>query len=132
MAQFLRSTFHWPEEPGAHQGTWHLSGAAILATVMLDSQLTPASRPLNHHVTRLLSIYGVSPVLVEAAFALITDVFGEDGLEGAQATGGVDVTHDANHNHGRSLHDGDRLHDFFLVHLCKWRTAAVNTTLTSR
>lgn len=40
MAQFLRSTFHWPEEPGAHQGTWHLSGAAILATVMLDTTNT--------------------------------------------------------------------------------------------
>lgn len=28
MAQLLRSSFHWPEEPGAHQGTWRLSGAA--------------------------------------------------------------------------------------------------------
>lgn len=50
MAQFLRSTFHWPEEPGAHQGTRHLSGAATEATVMLDrlsfistGQLTSAS-----------------------------------------------------------------------------------------
>lgn len=67
MAQFLRSTFHRPEEPGAHQGTWHLSGAAIQATVMLDSlsakyfistgQLTSASRTIT---SRANSIDGVS------------------------------------------------------------------------
>lgn len=61
MAQFLRSTFHWPEEPGAHQGTWHLSGAAIQATVMLDSlsakhlistgQLTSASNTITSHAS---------------------------------------------------------------------------------
>jgi len=46
-------------------------------------------------------------------------VLGEDGLKGPEAAGRVDVSHDANHDHGGSLHDGDGLNHFFLVDLCR-------------
>uniref|UniRef100_A0A3P9P5H6 Uncharacterized protein n=1 Tax=Poecilia reticulata TaxID=8081 RepID=A0A3P9P5H6_POERE len=59
-----------------------------------------------------------SPVLVEAAFAFVAHVLGEDGLERAQAAGRVDVADDPDYDHGRSLHDGHGLHHFLLVDLC--------------
>ena len=58
-----------------------------------------------------------SPVLVEAPAALLTDVLGPDGLEGAEAPGGLDVADHADGHHGRRLDDGDRLDDLLLVDL---------------
>ncbi len=57
------------------------------------------------------------PVLVEPPLALLSDVGGPDGLEGAQAPRGVDVADDADAHHGRRLDDGHRLNDLLLVHL---------------
>lgn len=62
---------------------------------------------------------GDSPVFVEAASALITDVLGEDGLEGPQTTGSLDVSHNSYDHHGRSLDNGDRFYHFLFVHLWK-------------
>uniref|UniRef100_A0A3B3YCA1 Uncharacterized protein n=1 Tax=Poecilia mexicana TaxID=48701 RepID=A0A3B3YCA1_9TELE len=56
-------------------------------------------------------------VLVEAALAFVAHVLGEDGLEGAQAAGRVDVADDPDYDHGWSLHDGHGLHHFLLVDL---------------
>ncbi|CAG5897259.1 unnamed protein product [Menidia menidia] len=69
---------------------------------------------------QLLLALVVLPLLavLEAALALVADVLGEDGLEGAQASGGVHVAHHANHHHGGGLHDGHRLHHLLFVHLC--------------
>uniref|UniRef100_A0A3Q3A210 Uncharacterized protein n=1 Tax=Kryptolebias marmoratus TaxID=37003 RepID=A0A3Q3A210_KRYMA len=58
-------------------------------------------------------------ILVEPTLALVTDVLGEDGLEGTQAAGSVDVTHDSNNDHGRSLNDGHSLNYLLLVHLSR-------------
>jgi len=63
------------------------------------------------------------PVSVEATPALVADVLGEDGLEGAQAADGVDVAHDAHHHYGRGLQDGDRLYLLTLGLLCWQRRA---------
>uniref|UniRef100_A0A3P8QW47 Uncharacterized protein n=1 Tax=Astatotilapia calliptera TaxID=8154 RepID=A0A3P8QW47_ASTCA len=61
----------------------------------------------------------VPEILVEATLALITHVLSEDCLEGAQTTRCVDVTHNTNHDHGRSLHNGHCLNHFLLVHLSR-------------
>ena len=57
------------------------------------------------------------PVLVEAATAVLAQVLGEDGLEGAQTLGRLDVADDADDDHWWRLDDGDRLDGLLLVEL---------------
>uniref|UniRef100_A0A667ZE75 Uncharacterized protein n=1 Tax=Myripristis murdjan TaxID=586833 RepID=A0A667ZE75_9TELE len=56
-------------------------------------------------------------VFVESTLALVTEMLGKDGLEGAQATDGVNVSHDPHHNDRRRVNDSDRLHLLPSVHL---------------
>ena len=58
------------------------------------------------------------PVGVESTFELLAEMPSPDGLEGTQATRGLHIADDASHDHGRSLQDGDSLHNLFLVGLC--------------
>lgn len=58
------------------------------------------------------------PAFVESALALVTEVLGEDGLEGPQATDCVDVPNNPHHHHRRSLDDSDSLHRLTFGLLC--------------
>lgn len=68
---------------------------------MMDRPCTGYASMDNHDHT---------PVFVESALALVTEMLGKDGLEGAQATDGVDVSHNPHHNERRRVNDSDRLH----------------------
>jgi hypothetical protein len=59
-------------------------------------------------------LLGVVPVLVEAAEHIFVEVLGPDGLEGAEATGGLDVTNHTDDLHGRALDHGSGVHDVLL------------------
>jgi hypothetical protein len=51
------------------------------------------------------------------ALDLVAQVLGPDGVQGAQATGGLDVSDDTDDDHGGSLNDGDGLAGLLLVQL---------------
>jgi len=61
-------------------------------------------------------LLGLEPVFVAAALELLGEMLGEDGGEGAEAAGSLDVSDDADDNHGRSFEDGDGVDDLALVH----------------
>merc|ERR1711959_407930 len=49
---------------------------------------------------------GLVPVLVEAAAALLVEVIGPDGSDGAEPAGGLDVPDHTDDHHRRALQDG--------------------------
>ena len=59
----------------------------------------------------------VLPVLVEAALELIGEMLSVDGRESAEATGGLNVTDEADDLNRGALDDGDGLNDVLLEHL---------------
>jgi hypothetical protein len=63
-------------------------------------------------------LLGPVPVLVEPSLQLVRQVFGPDGGQRSETSGGLDVSNDTDDNHGGSLDDGGGLDDFSLVHLC--------------
>jgi len=62
-------------------------------------------------------LLGLTPVLVESSLGLVGDVLGPDGLEGSEASWGLDVADDTDADHWRGLDDGDWLDDLFFVEL---------------
>ena len=64
-----------------------------------------------------LGLSAGNPTLVEAAAGLLAKVLGPDGVEGAEALGGLDVADNANDVHGGSLDDGHSLDNLLLVEL---------------
>lgn len=60
---------------------------------------------------------GFAPVLVESSLGLVGNVLGPDGLEGSEASWGLDVTNDTDTDHWWAIDDGDRLDDFLFVEL---------------
>ena len=61
--------------------------------------------------------YEFLPIFVESSLGLLSNVFSPDSLESSHTSGSVNVADNSNGNHGRSLNDGDGLHDLFLVDL---------------
>ena len=95
-------------------------------TVLLHAAEVPFQLLLAIYVLPLLAVFGEGlllrfmPVLVEAPFALVTDMLSKDSLKGPEASGCFHVAHDAHNHHGQSLHDGHSLHNLLLVHLGPW------------
>mmetsp|Transcript_3519 Transcript_3519/g.10921 ORF Transcript_3519/g.10921 Transcript_3519/m.10921 type:complete len:285 (-) Transcript_3519:41-895(-) len=88
----------------------HTHHAAVLADAS-ELSIDAAATAVEH----LLLVLGeglllaVVPVLVEAALAVLAQMRGPHGGEGAQAVRGLDVANDAHSDQRRGLHDGDGL-----------------------
>jgi len=62
-------------------------------------------------------LLGLAPVLVESSLGFVTDVLGPDGLEGSEASWGLDVSDNTDADHWWGIDDGDWLDDLLLVEL---------------
>merc|ERR1711977_436395 len=91
-------------------------GAVLLDTLDLLIDTSTLSVLLGVAAEGLLALGG-TPVLVEAALALVAEMLSPDGAEGLEATRSLDVANKTAHDHGGALNDGDSLHDLLLVGL---------------
>jgi len=68
-------------------------------------------------VLRESLLFGLVPVFVETSAGVLRKVLRPHSPDIAQPHGGLEVPHITNHDEGRALNDGDRLHNLTLVHL---------------
>uniref|UniRef100_A0A673XLL3 Uncharacterized protein n=1 Tax=Salmo trutta TaxID=8032 RepID=A0A673XLL3_SALTR len=80
----------------------------VLLQLLLATLICPLLGILGERL--LLALVPGRVYIQESALALVTEVLGEDGLEGPQATDCVDVPNNPHHHHRRSLDDSDSLH----------------------
>mmetsp|Transcript_2384 Transcript_2384/g.5147 ORF Transcript_2384/g.5147 Transcript_2384/m.5147 type:complete len:393 (-) Transcript_2384:57-1235(-) len=92
------------------------AGAVRLHAGKLALELGGVLSPLLGVLGERLLLAGV-PVRVEAAAALLVQVLGPHGGQGAQTLGGLDVANDAHDGDRRGLDDGDGLEGLLLVQL---------------
>jgi len=85
-----------------------------LVEVSLDALLAILVSPLLPGSSVSLLLTSV-PVLVEASLALVADMLSEDGLEGAETAGSLDVAHYAHCHHWGCLDDSDGFHNLLFV-----------------
>jgi len=62
-------------------------------------------------------LLALAPVLVESSLGLVRDVLSPDGLEGSEASWGLDVSNNTDANHWWGIDDGHWLDDLLLVEL---------------
>ena len=96
----------------------HSNNSTVLAN-SLQLSCNRASRRLGV----LLGVFGERfllrsvPVLVEATFDFVGEMFGPYGGKGSETSGSFDVTDNTDDDHGWGLDNGDGLDDLTFVHL---------------
>jgi len=98
--------------------------------IALDRVLALGILFVSLGVVREGLLLGVLPVLVESTDELNGEVLGVDGGKSAEATGGLNVTNEADDLEGRALNDGDGLNDVLLEDLLTLTTFVVTSDMS--
>jgi len=104
-------------ELGAGEDTDDCAVLLYSLKVALDGVLALGILLVSLRVVSEGLLLRVLPVLVEAALELIREMLSVDGRESAEATGGLNVTDEADDLERGALDDGDGLNDVLLEHL---------------
>merc|ERR1719464_326278 len=94
-------------------------GSAVLldlVQVLLDLLFAEVISPLTAALSEGL-LLGLGPVLVEPPLGFLANVLSPDSFESSKTAGSLNVSDQTDAHDGRSLDDGDALHDLLLVNL---------------